>query len=336
MARAGTVLGVLALVTPFAVGGVGAVQGVARPAAREVTTFTDPDITESSGLVRLPGPDGLLVTTNDSGDSGRVFVVDPRTGDTVGTTTYDLEPRDVEALAPGGPDHPREVWVGDVGDNLAVRDDVAVWRVPVGRGDRTASPTRYPLTLPGGPADVESLATDPATGRLVLVTKGFFGGRVLLAPARLRADRPNRVREIGTALPIATDAAFTDDGRFLVVRGYGRAVVYSWPDLEGVGGLRLPAQDQGEAVATTPGGTLLLSSEGVRAPVLEVVLPARLRTAMQPPAAPDPSAAPGDAAPAGPGRGSDAGRGTGLVAGGAALLVAGAATIALVRRRRGR
>lgn len=287
MARAGTLVGLLVLLAPFAVGGVGAVQGVARPRAEVLTTFTDPAITESSGLVRLA--DGLLVTTNDSGDTGRVFVVDPRTGDTVGTTTYALEPRDVEALAPGGPDHPDEVWVGDVGDNLGVRDDVAVWRVPVGRGDRTATPTRYPLALPGGAADIESLATDPRTGRLVLVTKAFFGGRVLLAPTRLRADRPNRLRVVGTALPIATDAAFTADGRFLVVRGYGRAAVYTWPDLTGVGSFRLPAQQQGEAVAAAPRGTLLLSSEGVRAPVLEMRLPAPVRAAMQPPPPPTPA-----------------------------------------------
>ena len=53
-------------------------------AGNEVTQFEDPaEIVESSGLVV---DDGLLVTTNDSGDCGRVFTVDPATGETVGVT----------------------------------------------------------------------------------------------------------------------------------------------------------------------------------------------------------------------------------------------------------
>ena len=71
-----------------------------------------------------------MVTTNDSGDSGRVFAVDPATGDTVGTTSWSPAPEDVEALAPAGPGH---VWVGDIGDNRRARDSVQVLRVPVGR-----------------------------------------------------------------------------------------------------------------------------------------------------------------------------------------------------------
>jgi len=64
-------------------------------AGNEVTRFEDPEIVESSGLAV---DDGLLVTTNDSGDSGRVFTVDPATGETVGVTQWSAEPVDVEAL----------------------------------------------------------------------------------------------------------------------------------------------------------------------------------------------------------------------------------------------
>src|ERR687893_207498 len=41
--------------------------------------FQDPAIVESSGLAVV---DGRVVTTNDSGDTGRVFTVDPRSGET--------------------------------------------------------------------------------------------------------------------------------------------------------------------------------------------------------------------------------------------------------------
>ena len=60
--------------------------------------FQDPAIVESSGLVALG--DGLFVTTNDSGDSGRVFTVDDD-GETVGRhRLVRHHPDDVEALAP--------------------------------------------------------------------------------------------------------------------------------------------------------------------------------------------------------------------------------------------
>src|SRR5688572_7529917 len=94
---------------PFLIGAAAGTSGADDATFR----FTDADIVESSGLVVTDTPlGGLVVTTNDSGDSGRVFTVDPSTGSTVGVSAWSPEPRDVEALAPAGPGH---VWVGDIG-----------------------------------------------------------------------------------------------------------------------------------------------------------------------------------------------------------------------------
>ena len=146
-------LGALVLV-PFLVGAAAGAPGAAgHPAFR----FQDPEIVESSGLVVLPGtgPDGgLVVTTNDSGDSGRVFTVAPATGATVGVTSWASDPEDVEALAPAGPG---QVWVADTGDNRHARDSVSVLRVPVGRGDRDVVPETYDLVYPDGARDAEAL-----------------------------------------------------------------------------------------------------------------------------------------------------------------------------------
>ena len=233
--------------------------------------FADRDITESSDFV----VDGdLAYTTNDSGDSGRVFTVSLTTGETVGVTQWEDDPTDVEALAPAGPG---EVWVGDIGDNQAKRRDVGVTRVPVGRGERTWSGTTYQLTYPDGPADAETLLCDPATGRLYVVTKEVFAGNVYAAPARLSAIGPNVMTRIGVAPGIATDGAFLPDGRHVVIRSYQGAVVYTWPALEQVGSFALPDQQQGEGIAVAADDTLWLSSEGVHSPVLHVRLPADVR-----------------------------------------------------------
>ncbi len=267
-----------ATAVPFVVAAL--MGGPAQVPADVVTTFKDPEIVESSGLAVV---DGLLVTTNDSGDSGRVFVVDPGSGATVGVTHWSDEPVDVEALAPAGDG---DVWVGDIGDNRAARDSISVARVPVGRGDADVDPTSYELTFPGGPRDAESLLADPATGRLYVVSKGVFGGAVYAAPRRLSSSEPNRLTEVGPALAIATDAAFFPDGRHIIVRSYTEAAVYSWPDLTEVGRFDLPHQQQGEGIAVAADGTVYASSEGLHAPVLRIALPQSVLRALE---APSPS-----------------------------------------------
>ena len=184
---------------PFLLGAAAGTDSAEQPAFR----FTDPDIVESSGLVVLPATrtGALVVTANDSGDTGRVFTVDVSSGSTVGVTSWTPEPVDVEALAPDGPGH---VWVGDIGDNRHVRDSVEVLRAPVGPEDVAAVPEVYELVYPDGPRDAEALVRHPLTGQLFVITKGVFAGTVYAAPLRLRGDRPNRLREVGAAPGIVT------------------------------------------------------------------------------------------------------------------------------------
>lgn len=249
---------------PFLLGAAAGAPGATdEPAFR----FADPEIVESSGLVVL---DSLVVTTNDSGDSGRVFAVDPSSGGTLGTTSWPGDPVDVEALAPAGPGH---VWVGDIGDNRHVRDSVEVLRVPVGRRDVTAAPEVYELVYPDGAHDAEALLAHPLTGRLFVVSKGVFAGTVYAAPLRLRPDRPNLLAAVGEAPGIVTDATFLPGGGGAVMRTYSSAHLVSFPSWQPVASWELPRQDQGERIALA-GRHLLLSTEGARSQVLAVELPA--------------------------------------------------------------
>ena len=226
-------------------------------------TFQDPAIVESSGLVV---GDGLFVTTNDSGDTGRVFTVDA-TGRTVGVTSWSLPPTDVEALAPAGPG---EVWVGDIGDNTASRPSVTVVRVPFGPGDRTVTPPAYQLVYPDGPHDAEALLAAP-DGRLLVVSKELFGGTVYAAPKRLSASGPNQLAKVTRTMGVVTDGAFFPDGRHYVLRDYGTAAVYTYPGNRKVGSFRLPDQPQGEGIAVDGDGWVHVSSEGLHSQVLRSV-----------------------------------------------------------------
>jgi hypothetical protein len=263
--------------TPFLVGASVADD----PDGHVVLRFQDPAIVESSGIVVR---NGLVLTINDSGDSARVFAVDLGSGRTVGTTTWDAEPLDVEAIAPAGPG---EAWVADIGDNSGDRPSVEVTRVPVGRSDLAVAGDAYELVYPDGPHDAEALLRHPDTGRLYVVTKGVLGGIVFEAPENLSSESPNRLRAIGDAPGVVTDGAFFPDGKHLVLRNYTTAFVLTFPGLERVGSFELPPQQQGEGIAVAADGRVYLSSEGVRSPLLRVPLPGRIHDVVLPDRRPD-------------------------------------------------
>jgi hypothetical protein len=254
----------LLVALPF---GAGVAAGAGEDGSQPLFRFEDPEIVESSGLALA---DGLVVTVNDSGDEARAFVVDPATGRTVGTTRWEGGAEDVEAVAPGGAG---TVWVGDIGDNGADRGTVSVIRIPVGGLDQEVRGERFTLEYADGPADAEALLVHPTTGRLVVVTKGVLGGELHAGPRTLVAGAPQRLQPRGPVMPVVTDGAFLPDGDHLVLRDYTRAVVYDFPGLDAVEEVALPAQQQGEGIAATGEGTLLVSSEGQRAPAYEVALP---------------------------------------------------------------
>ena len=162
-----------AIVVPFVIGF--SVAGAESPSAEEVCRFQDPQIVESSGLVAR---DGLFLTVNDSGDSGRVFVVDGQTCLTVGSTTWSDDVEDVEAIAPADDG----VLVGDIGDNLAARESVRLLQVPAGRGEQTVTPTTYEITYPGGARDAEALLVQPETGQVLHRLQGADGRDAVRRP----------------------------------------------------------------------------------------------------------------------------------------------------------
>ncbi len=293
---------------PFLVGLGLAGSGDAPPERDVVATLADPAITESSALVASAD---RLVTVNDSGDAGRTFVVDAGTGRTVGHATWG-EATDVEALAPIDDD----LLVADTGDNLRQRDTISVLRVPWPRsGDVAVDPaTRVDLVYPDGAHDAESLLVDPVSGRVLIATKDVLGGALYEVPSYAVPPRvgapapvePVRLTPVGDVLGLATDGAFFPDGRHLVLRGYGDATVYTWPDLTVAGTVELPRQEQGEGIAVREvdgAFEVLVSSEGQRSDVLRVRLPQSLAEAVAPVGATSPDAStpsPAAGATAGP------------------------------------
>jgi hypothetical protein len=289
--------------------------------------FQDDAIDESSGLVTAGD---TVLTVNDSGDSARVFVVDRRSGQTVGATTYaEDDPIDVEAIAPGPGGR---LWVGDIGDNDRERDHVTIYELPMpGPGDRTVSSTAYDLVYQGGPRDAETLLVHPRTGRLYVVSKGLLGGTVFAAPRRLRTDRTNVLVPVGSAGGLVTDGAFFPDGRHAVLRDYSSATVVRTGDFRPIGSFGLPDQQQGEGISPL-GDRVVVSTEGAHTAVLAQPIPKRVLRAMESKqSAPSP---PRDAQPAQDGDAPWGGTVVPVALGAAWAVLLLLAVRGLVRRRR--
>ena len=173
----------VAIAVPFLVGAALAPADADRDV---VFRFADPAIVESSGLTAAGG---LVTTVNDSGDSARVFTVDARSGRTVGVTTWDADATDDEALAPAGDG---EVWVGDIGDNAAARDEVTVTRVPVGRGDRSVAGESFRLVYPRWPGRRRGAARPPADRPAVRGHQGCVRRQGVRRAVRAPGGRPQQ------------------------------------------------------------------------------------------------------------------------------------------------
>lgn len=255
-----------------------------------LVTVSDRRITESSGLTASPTRPDVVWTVNDSGDSARAFAVSLRTGRTIAILRERTDARDCEAMASGrDPAGRAMLWIGDIGDNNAVRTSVVLRlvREPDPIRSVTVSPVDLRVRYPGGPADAETLIWTPA-GRLLIVTKRLFGGDVLeVPPAAVRTalaghsvETPALARKVGhVSQGLPTDGVALPDGR-LVVRDYEGATVYEPPAYDGtalVAQARLtwPNQDQGETMAVVDAGrAIVVGSEGEREPLLRVDLPA--------------------------------------------------------------
>jgi hypothetical protein len=183
--------------------------------------------TELSGLVFSRSHPGVLWTHNDSGDSARLFAISTR-GRLLGELHVDgAENVDWEDVAAT----PGAIYAGDIGDNLAERQTISVYRVPDRSllGRQMAEPFR--LRYPDGPHDAEALLVDPSSGALVVVTKSLTaraGVYVAEHPSREAVTTMSRAGSIpiGDALPV-TAADVSADGRTVVVRTYDRAFVWS-------------------------------------------------------------------------------------------------------------
>lgn len=229
-------------------------------------------------------PDLLWLLDDGPGTTSVVAVT--TAGDLVTRVEMEgVEGRDTEAIAAGpcAADDPTPcLFIGDVGDNGAVRDRVLVHRFPEpDREATTTAVTSASYAYPGGPADAEGLLVG-GDGLPVILTKEPDTARVLAATAFadgalvqvgvLAIPPPARpLLTVFTGL-IVTGADAAPDGQRVLLRTYDHVVELTAPDpgsplttLARWTAAELPVADegQGEAIAyLADGRSYVTAGEG--------------------------------------------------------------------------
>lgn len=239
------------------------------------------ELTEISGLAVSCADSNVLWVHNDSGDSARFFALDPA-GRTLAVfslaQTYAFDWEDM-AAGPGPVPGQTYLYIGDIGDNKALRPNITVYRIP--EPSLPPEPNAFTLTqfealwflYPDGPRDAETLMTDPATKDLYIVSKEYMHCHVYVSRYPQHTDRFNILELIAT-VPIerVTAGDIAPDGRRLLLRNQNTAVLWEkrenedWKNALARRPRRLPLalEPAGETIAFAPSGDAVFAiSEGL-------------------------------------------------------------------------
>ncbi|MEP6835916.1 MAG: hypothetical protein ABJB74_21180 [Gemmatimonas sp.] len=287
-------------------------MGVTPASVHSVRMNEPSDLQESSAAVMSSTQPGVFFTINDSGNDPALFALDT-TGKTrgrwrvTGASNNDWEAasrgtclRATAATTAGA----ACLFLGDVGDNGAVRPDVKLYQVtePTVTRDMTEGELRAETLVvryPDGPHDVEAMYVGP-TGNTYLLTKRPLKNTagtlrqalVFEVPVAAWASHDTVTATLLDSLPIVpgssslrrlTDASLSDDSRFLAIRTYGQIYIFATDTTSGrVINAIAPATCNIENIEALPGegitwlgstSQLLLTREGQNAPIQIVTCP---------------------------------------------------------------
>lgn len=233
---------------------------------------------ESSGVVASRQHPGVLWTHNDSGGDPEVVAIGDEGGIVARISVGGAHAIDWEDLALGPCPGGSCLYVADIGDGGAQREEIGVYSFPepdpAAPGEVVAE--YYPARYPGGPRDAEALFVLPS-GEIYLITKGRQGPVELYRFPRNAGAGETVTLELVRSLadgaqPIenqVTGAGASPSGEWVAIRSYKRLRIWRTADLLGGGGAPVLTADlsplgevQGEAVALLDNEGVVLTSEG--------------------------------------------------------------------------
>lgn len=196
-----------------------------------IATLKNEGLDEISGLAISRFSPGVMYVHNDSGGEAAVYLLDSL-GNNLGKIEFlDTENRDWEDIAVGpGKDGKSYIYVGEIGDNNAVHEEVVIYRVPEPSASNYTSqmaPEKMVLKYPGGARDAESLMVDPISGDIFIISKRDDLNTLYRLPTEKFGESEVELEEL-IKLPFtsATGADISADGSQILVKNY--LVIYYW------------------------------------------------------------------------------------------------------------
>jgi hypothetical protein len=258
---------------------------------------------EVSGIAASGVSDDIYYIHNDSGDTSRFFAIKP-TGEVEATVYFKGDPKeplgvhDCEDIAVGpGPEKGKSyVYMGDIGDNNAVRKYITVYRMEESKAwadHGTAHTTAVPIHFkyPDGPKDAETLMIDPIEKLIYIVSKRKDTVAVYTSPLNYKPnDTVMLTKRCKLFFPglkpfkWITAGDISKDGQQVLIKSYVR--VYYWqrqnnePIWQTVQRkwqeLPYKMERQGEGIGFTPDGKAYYCvSEGVYTPIYYYKVPGK-------------------------------------------------------------
>jgi len=261
----------------------------------------DKELNEISGIAASAIHKDIYYIHNDSGDTSRFFAILP-TGKIQATIYYKGDPTqtlgvvDCEDIAagPGPVANKSYVYVGDIGDNDAVRPYISIYRIQeqsswAAGGKINADAVPLHLKYPDGPRDAETLMIDPIQKLIYIVSKRKDTVNVYTTPL---AYKPNDTVTLTfrcklffqgiKPLKWITAGDISKDGSQILLKNYMN--VYYWkraanePVWQAMQkpfkNMNYQPEKQGEAIGFTPDGKgYYTTSEGVFAPIYYYKIP---------------------------------------------------------------
>ena len=251
----------------------------------------DSRLIEASGVVASTKEPGVFWSQNDRGNTATLFAYDSAGRPRGSVRVREADNTDWEAIATGPCTGGACLYIGDVGDNYAVRSGVRVWRIrePVTGATVTESATSLRVVYPAGARDVEAMWVAPDTS-LWFATKrpnrnaggALRPSQLYRVPASAWSRSAIATAELVDSLPIVpgtsvsrdwvTDASLSsvmsDGHRRLAILTYGSVYVFRADPVTGRPEAQLArcAVPQGErnaeGISWLPDARLLIANEG--------------------------------------------------------------------------
>lgn len=195
-------------------------------------TITGGKIPEASGIADSKTNPGFIWVEEDSGNPPDLYLLGKNGNikgkvhlrDAVNTDWEDM------LLSSGPLAETSYLYVGDIGDNNAVRASCAILRFPepAAGTDTVTQYDKISFKYPDGPRDAEAFLVDPATKDIFIITKRDSLSRIYKLPYPQDTIHVTTATYLGS-LPYngVVSAALSTDGQQLIVKTYGGLNYYT-------------------------------------------------------------------------------------------------------------